>query len=291
MKKILSILASIGLTSTAASAVVACGNNKVIPVETVNKTATDLILAVDHQSAILKLSQAEALQLQLVQQNENGYTNGANLPEAAQVVLINGVNIVATFTPDLQSGTIMVTLKANKAVTAPVVNFIFGGGSAKLTVTNLNLDFIAKQMVKKSAVLGVDHQSATLKLSTDETLALGLMKEVAPGSYQYDKNYPFPTNGVLNTILADGTNVEAKIVLSSDATGSISLTSDKPMNGKSNVGLVFGDYVLMIDYNLRKDAEIAANHQSATLTLTTTEALLLDLIQKDDDDTYQDGAN
>jgi len=107
------------------------------------------------------------------------------------------------------------------------------------------LDF--QKIIK--TVIATDHQSATLKLSTDETLALGLMKEVAHGSYQYDKNYPFPTNGVLNTILANGTNVKAKIELSSDATGSISLTSDKQLVLRSVITFNFGNYTLEINVN------------------------------------------
>ena len=292
MKRILSILASVGLTSTAASAVVACGNNKAISVETVNKTATDLVLAADHQSATLSLTTGEALQLELVQQSENGYVNGINLPQADVTTVINGVNIVATFTPNLESGVVIVTLRASEAITAPQVTFVFGDGKAKLNIANLKLDFVAKTIVQKSATLGTDHRSAILKLTTAETLALGLTEEVAPGSYQYGNNYPNSTNGMIKTVLDDGTNITAQFEISpSDALGVIKLKSDKPMNGETNVSLVLGNQILVIDYNVIKNGLMNSDHQSATLKLTPKEALYLGLAKIDSQGNYSNGEN
>ncbi|WP_250137685.1 lipoprotein, partial [Mesoplasma whartonense] len=155
MKKFLSILAAVGLASTAAISVVACENNKIIQAETVNKTADDLVLAPDHQSATLKLNQVEALKLELVvQESENKYVNGINLPASDQAVVVNGTNIIATFTPNFESGIVMVVLKADKAITVPEVTFVFGDGNAKLSIANLNLDFISRQIIRKSAILG-----------------------------------------------------------------------------------------------------------------------------------------
>ena len=292
MKKILSILASVGLTATTASAVVACGNNKAISVETVNKTATDLVLAADHQSATLSLTTGEALQLELVQQSENGYVNGINLPQADVTTVINGVNIVATFTPNLENGVVIVTLRASEAITAPQVTFVFGGGKTKLNIANLKLDFVAKTIVQKSATLGTGHQSAILKLTTAETLALGLTEEVAPGSYQYGNNYPNSTNGMIKTVLDDGTNITVQIQISlSDALGVIKLKSDKPMNGETNVSLVLGNQILVIDYNVMKNALMNSDHQSATLKLTSEEALYLGLAKIDSQGNYSNGEN
>ena len=292
MKKILSILASVGLTATTASAVVACGNNKAISVETVNKTATDLVLAADHQSATLSLTTGEALQLELVQQSENGYVNGINLPQADVTTVINGVNIVATFTPNLENGVVIVTLRASEAITAPQVTFVFGGGKTKLNIANLKLDFVAKTIVQKSATLGTDHRSAILKLTTAETLALGLTEEVAPGSYQYGNNYPNSTNGMIKTVLNDRTTITVQIQISlSDALGVIKLKSDKPMNGETNVSLVLGNQILVIDYNVMKNALMNSDHQSATLKLTSEEALYLGLAKIDSQGNYSNGEN
>ena len=292
MKKFLSILAAVGLASTAAISVVACENNKIIQAETVNKTADDLVLAPDHQSATLKLNQVEALKLELVvQESENKYVNGINLPASDQAVVVNGTNIIATFTPNLESGIVMVVLKADKAITVPEVTFVFGDGNAKLSIANLNLDFIPRQIIRKSAILGADHQSATLKLNASETITLGLMKLGDSGHYQFGKNYPYPTNGVLTTTLNNGTSVQAQIDLSADGTGTIKLTSDQPMNGNSNVGLTIGDCVLMIDYNVVKDAVMASDHQSATLKLNASETITLGLMKLGDSGHYQFGKN
>ena len=303
MKKILSILASVGLTSTAASAVVACGNNKAISVETVeivNKTATDLVLAADHQSATLRLTTAEALRLELVQQSENGYVNGINLPQADVTTVINGVNIVATFTPNLESGVVIVTLRASEAITAPQVTFVFGDGKAKLNIANLKLDFVAKTIVQKSATLEADHQSATLKLTTAETLALGLTEEVAPGSYQYGNNYPNSTNGMIKTVLDDGTNITAQFEISpSVATGSIKITSDRTIPDNTVINFKFGDYSLIVNINfvstlqteINQTVNNDANHETGTLTLTQNEALSLKLTQINPDGTIGQGDN
>ena len=192
------------------------------------------------------------------------------------------------------------TLRASEAITAPQVTFVFGGGKTKLNIANLKLDFVAKTIVQKSATLGTGHQSAILKLTTAETLALGLTEEVAPGSYQYGNNYPNSTNGMIKTVLDDGTNITAQFEISpSDATGSIKITSDRTIPDNTVINFKFGDYSLIVNVNfvstlqteINQTVNNDANHETGTLTLTQNEALSLKLTQINPDGTIGQGDN
>jgi|GEM_PF-868153 len=70
MKKLLIILTTTGLTATTITSVVACGVSTKETIDSTNviKNNVDLTLNSNHQSAILTLTTAEALNLKLIQQ-------------------------------------------------------------------------------------------------------------------------------------------------------------------------------------------------------------------------------